>query len=232
MNRQIRAEDLDPGARRTLVALATPAPVVGPARYQLFPHVLEGRTRGLTDDVVARQREFVCNEPHGHPQRNGWVLADPPASARPVLDHLRRHLPQLAVDFGLGFSADADDSLELSDVIITAHGDGDFLGPHHDDGWPGLRNGRLLSFVYWFHERPRRFEGGALTLSGWNRLSGVISPTGPRVRLEPEHDTMVVFPSATRHELHVVGCAPDDFGAARFALVGFIRRGPATTPAG
>ncbi len=140
-------------------------------------------------------------------------------------------MARLAVDFGLGSAAEAAGALELSDVIITAHCDGDFLGPHHDDGWPGLRNGRLLSFVYWFHDLPRRFDGGSLSLAGWNRLSGVISPTGPKVHLEPDNDTMVVFPSATRHELRAVRCAPDDFRAARFALVGFVRRsGAATAP--
>ena len=227
MNQQLRAEDLDPAARQALMALASPAPVVGPPSHRVFRHVLDGRTGRLTDDVVDRQQQFVSNEPHGHPQRHGWVLADLPASADGVVAFLRQRLAGLAVDFALGSAAEAPGALELSDVIITAHRDGDFLGPHHDDGWPGLRNGRLLSFVYWFHDQPRRFEGGALTLSGWNRLSGVISPTGPKVHLEPDNDTMIVFPSATRHELHVVH-APDDFRAARFALVGFVRRRLAT----
>ena len=213
MTQQLGVEDLDPAARQSLMALASPEPFVGLPSHQLFRHVLDGRTRQLTEDVVARQPQFVSNEPHGHPQRHGWVLAEMPDSADAVVGFLRGHLAQLAVDFGLGSGAEAEGALELSDVIITAHGDGDFLGPHHDDGWPGLRNGRLLSFVYWFHDLPRRFDGGSLSLAGWNRLSGVISPTGPKVHLEPDNDTMVVFPSATRHELHAVRCAPDNFRA-------------------
>ena len=134
----------------------------------------------------------------------------------------------MAVEFRLGAEFESADGsgprLELSDVIVTAHCDGDFLGPHHDDGWPGLRNGRLLSFVYWFHDQPRGFEGGELTLTGWTSSGGALSPTGPRIELQPECDCMVVFPSCTRHELHVVSCIPDEFRSARFALVGFIRR--------
>jgi hypothetical protein len=225
LNRQIGAQDLDPPARQTLVALATPEPIVGPARYTLFQNVLHGETQQLTDDVVARQDQFVSNEPHGHPQRHGWVLADPPPSAGPVMSFVRARLPELSVDLGLGFG-EREAQLEFRDVIVTAHRDGDFLGPHHDDGWPGLRNGRLLSFVYWFHHLPRRFEGGTLTLSGWSRPNGVLSPTGPKTDLDVRNDTLVVFPAATRHELHAVRCAPDDFRHARFALVGFIRRTP------
>jgi Rps23 Pro-64 3,4-dihydroxylase Tpa1-like proline 4-hydroxylase len=158
-------------------------------------------------------------------------LADPPPAADPVLAFLRRRLHRLAVEFRLGAEFESPDGsgprLELSDVIVTAHCDADFLGPHHDDGWPGLRNGRLLSFVYWFHDQPRRFDGGELTLTGWTSSRGALRPTGPRIDLEPEHDCMVVFPSITRHELHAVSCVPDDFRSARFALVGFIRRAAA-----
>ncbi len=224
MNQQLRADDVDPAARQALMALATPEPVVGPPGHQIFGHVLDGHTHQLTEDVVEREGAFVPNEPQGHPRRHGWVLAEAPASADAVVDFVHRRLGELAARFGLGPAAEAEGGLELSDVIVTAHRDGDFLGPHHDDGWPGLRNGRLLSFAYWFHDPPRRFEGGSLSLSGWRRLGGVISPTGPKVHLEPDNDTMVVFPSATRHELGAVHCEPDDFRAARFAVVGFIRR--------
>ncbi len=228
MSRRIRADDLDPRTRQTLVALAAPEPLVGPPDHRLFRDVLGGQADLLTDEVVAHERDFVSNEPHGHAQRHGWALADPPPAADRVLDFVRRQLPRLTAELRLTSSGETGTAsrpeLELSDVIVTVHRDGDFLGPHHDDGWPGLRNGRLLSFVYWFHNRPRRFEGGALTLTGWTSRDGVLSPTGPKVDLEPVHDSMVVFPSCTRHELHAVRCVPDEFRSARFALVGFIRR--------
>ena len=63
-----------------------------------------------------------------------------------------------------------------------------------------------------------------MTLSGWARADGALTPTGPRIDLEPANDTLVVFPSSTRHEAHAVQCSPDAFADARFALVGFIRR--------
>jgi 2OG-Fe(II) oxygenase superfamily len=229
LTRRIRSEALDPQTRQALVALAAPEPVAGPPTFAHYHGVLgAGGARQLFDDAVVHEAEFVSNEPHGHPKRQGWVLADPPPSAEPVTDFVRSKLAQLSVDLGLGFrfGPGRDDGPQpvFSDVIVTAHGDGDFLGPHHDDGWPGLRNGRLLSFVYWFHSVPRRFEGGQLTLSGWRERDGALSPIGPKVDIDPEHDSLVVFPSCTRHELRVVRCPPGDFAAARFALVGFIRR--------
>ena len=53
LNQQLRAEDLDPAARQSLMALASPEPFVGLPSHQLFRHVLDGRTRRLTDDVAA-----------------------------------------------------------------------------------------------------------------------------------------------------------------------------------
>ena len=234
MSRRVGPEDLDPHTREALLGLAAPQPRVGEPERRLFPDVLAGRTGPLLDQVIAREHEFVANEPYGHPQRHGLALADPPPAAEPVLDLVRARLDDLAVDLGVVPAPGPDNQeqphrperpmFELSDVVVTAHGDGDFLGPHHDDGWGSLRNGRLLSFVYWFHRLPRRFEGGTLTLSGWTRVDGALSPTGPKVHLEPVDDCLVVFPSGTRHEVHAVHCDPDDFGTARFALVGFIRR--------
>ena len=188
--------------------------------------MLSGDARALLDDVVAREEEFVSNEPDGHRMRHGWVLTDPPPSAEPVLAFVRDRLPELAESFRLGFGAGPPSAptLELTDVGVTAHRDGDFLGPHHDDGWPGPRNGRLLSFVYWFHHQPRSFGGGDLSLRGWERADAELSPTGPELEIQPDHDRLVVFPSVTRHQLRPVSCTPDRFASARFAVVGFVRR--------
>ncbi|HVN51105.1 MAG TPA: 2OG-Fe(II) oxygenase, partial [Acidimicrobiales bacterium] len=125
---------------------------------------------------------------------------------------------------GLPLDGQGRPPLELTDIRVTVHRDGDFLGSHHDDRWPRLRNGRLLSFVYWFHAQPRAFEGGGLVLSGWARHEGDLQPFGPQVDLDPTDDTLVVFPSSTRHELRRVRCQPDELRSARLAIVAFARR--------
>jgi hypothetical protein len=207
-----------------LVGLAANEPRTGIAGHRLFTGLLGHDSDAFTDAVIGLAADFVSNEPLRRAPRRGWVLTSPPPGAEPVLSLLRRRLPRLVSDLGVGVDHDGDPTFELTDVAVTAHRDGDFLGPHHDNGWPGPSNGRLLSFVYWFHRLPQAFEGGQLSLSGWTRSDAGLLPDGPRIDLEPVHDTLVVFPSRTRHEVRPVRADPDNFASARFALVGFGRQ--------
>jgi SM-20-related protein len=98
---------------------------------------------------------------------------------------------------------------------IVAHGDGAFYGEHADtftgDDIPNSQ--RMLSCVYYFHRLPKRFTGGALRLYGFDRGSG-----RPFVDVEPDRDTLVAFPSFTRHEVLRVGCESDELLDSRFAI--------------
>lgn len=98
---------------------------------------------------------------------------------------------------------------------IVAHQDGAFFSEHTDTftgtDVPGSQ--RMLSCVYYFHRRPKRFSGGALRLYGFDRGSG-----RPFVDVEPERDTLVAFPSFTRHEVLRVSCESGDFMDSRFAI--------------
>jgi hypothetical protein len=225
LTRRVDPAALDEATREALVALASAPPSPGAPAHRVYTGVL-GDTRRLVDDVVAREADLVANEPYGSPRRHGWVLEGLPPSADPVVEFMHGRLGEVSTGFGLGLPLDDDGRppLELSDVRITVHRDGDFLGSHHDDHWPGLRNGRLLSFVYWFHSQPRAFEGGSLVLSGWARHEGALQPFGPQLELPAIDDTLVVFPSSTRHELQRVRCQPDALASARFAIVAFAKR--------
>jgi SM-20-related protein len=98
---------------------------------------------------------------------------------------------------------------------IVAHGDGAFYSEHADtftgDDIPNAQ--RMLSCVYYFHRLPKRFSGGALRLYGFDRGGG-----RPFVDVEPERDTLVVFPSFTRHEVRRVSCESNDLLDSRFAI--------------
>jgi SM-20-related protein len=98
---------------------------------------------------------------------------------------------------------------------IVAHGNGAFYGEHADtftgDDLPNAQ--RMLSCVYYFHRHPKRFSGGALRLYGFDRGDG-----RPFVDVEPERDTLLAFPSFTRHEVLRVSCASDELLDSRFAI--------------
>lgn len=76
---------------------------------------------------------------------------------------------------------------------------------------------RRLSWVYYLNSEPKRFSGGDLLLG---------SPGTERVVVEPAHGKIVVFSSAIAHEVTEVRLDPDDFGAARFSITGFISDRP------
>jgi Rps23 Pro-64 3,4-dihydroxylase Tpa1-like proline 4-hydroxylase len=69
---------------------------------------------------------------------------------------------------------------------------------------------RRLTMVYYFHRLTRRFTGGRLRLFD---LGG-----NQTIDLEPSHDSLLVFPSAARHEVERISCPGGDFADGRFSV--------------
>ena len=101
-------------------------------------------------------------------------------------------------------------------VEIVAHGDGAFYRPHVDTSLddPDDDTVRLVSLVYYFHAEPRRFSGGALRL----HAMGSDGTSGSHVDIEPQHNTLVSFPSWALHEVLPVRCPSRSFADSRFAI--------------
>ena len=98
-------------------------------------------------------------------------------------------------------------------IEMVAHGDGAFYRPHTDtytgdEYTPGGR--RRLTMVYYLHRQPRRFTGGRLRMFD---LGGDQS-----IEIEPAHDSLLVFPSAARHEVETISCPGGAFADGRFAV--------------
>ena len=109
-------------------------------------------------------------------------------------------------------------SLELE---LTAYGDGAHFKPHLDipigqDRKPlGARKGedRVISAVYYFHNRPKGFSGGNLRLF---RFGSETDDDGESI--EPIDNSLVVFPSWARHQVEQVRCPSGDFADYRYAV--------------
>jgi|SRR6185295_3490068 len=112
---------------------------------------------------------------------------------------------------------------EKIEVELVAHGDGAFY-KQHIDTFTGRSEGqatqRLLSGVYYFHTRPKAFSGGALRLYAF----GADETSGDFIDLEPEFNTLVVFPSWVSHEVRRVSCPSLRFADSRFAINFWFRR--------
>jgi len=135
-------------------------------------------------------------------------------------DRLRAILPHARIETGVPRFR-----LGTLERQITAHHDGDFFGTHSDIGlsWQDS-SGRRLSFVYYFHEQPRRFEGGELRLYDHrlNELGQLVADETFQT-IEPADNSIVFFPSNALHEVRPVRVVgdPDAPGATRFTLTGW-----------
>ncbi len=107
------------------------------------------------------------------------------------------------------------------ELELVAHNDGAHFTLHSDtySSSEPSRGDRMLSAVYYFHRRPRAFEGGSLRL---HRLGA--SPGDPGLDLSPDDNCLVVFPSWGPHEVMRVDCPSRAFADSRFAVNGWIYR--------
>ena len=103
-----------------------------------------------------------------------------------------------------------------AEVELVAHGDGAFYRPHVDTALDERNDDtvRLLSAVYYFHVEPRRYSGGALRL----HAMGTDGTSGQYVDIEPQHNSLVYFPSWALHEVLPVRCPSRSFADSRFAI--------------
>ena len=104
------------------------------------------------------------------------------------------------------------------ELELVAHGDGAFFSRHidtlreEDDRLRETR--RLLSGVYYFHAMPKAFEGGALRLHeiAWGTADAQF------IDIQPEHNSLLFFPSWMPHEVMKVSCPSGRFTDSRFAI--------------
>jgi SM-20-related protein len=137
----------------------------------------------------------------------------------PFKSILRSKLLALVPDLVAKLRTNPVDTPRL-ELQLVAHGDGAFYKRHIDTRTASdLNNIRLLSGVYYFHVQPRAFTGGAL------RLHAIGDPAGATFAdIEPEHDTLLVFPSWALHEVMPVSCPSRRFADSRFAINCWIYR--------
>jgi len=111
-------------------------------------------------------------------------------------------------------------AFEISGVELelVAHGDGAFYKRHIDTETGGdAKSQRLLSGVNYFNHRPKAFSGGALRLYA-------IGDNERSIDIEPEHNSLLVFPSWAPHEVRPVICPSGRFIDSRFAVNCWMRR--------
>jgi SM-20-related protein len=203
----------------------------GPASVRC-PHVVFRNVLGLEtvasllDYVALREKDFrpgmVRNRQSGQPRvnpahRDCVNLTDlGPFDSRFktfVHDVMGPALKELQLD---------ERAVEAREFEICAYRNNGHFGVHMDTSGR-LNRVRVLSCVYYFATTPRRFGGGELRLHGFPMPSDR-GAAPPFVDIEPETDTLVVFPSWLRHEVLPVAVPSTAWTDGRFTINCWIHR--------
>ena len=110
------------------------------------------------------------------------------------------------------------------EVKLTAHGQGGFFTIHQDAFSEMKGSTRLLSWVYYFHSRPKKYIGGDLILfdSSIAQESHQFSPVY-YTRYIPQDNQIIFFPSWFYHAVTPVHLQCLKFDSYRFAISGHVR---------
>ena len=165
------------------------------------------------------RRSFVADQPLRHDVRR-WFVPKLQAALPAILTRLASDCRGLRSD-------------QLSDyrfeTNLTLHQPGGFYQAHKDtsDEDDDEHAERRLSFVFYFGQVPRRFDGGDLLLYDTSYDEGQKGINGPHryTRVAPLPNSLVVFPSDSVHEItRVVSPTGDplDFADCRLTVNGWI----------
>lgn len=99
----------------------------------------------------------------------------------------------------------------------AVHLDGGKFTAHRDRGGPVAD--RRLSFIFYLHREPRGFSGGDLLLHDEpGHLPGF-------TRIDPQHNSMILFPCSALHEVTPVTAPPGDVLDGRITVHGWLHCG-------
>ena len=173
--------------------------------------------KSLLRDVLASEARFRPSGTHDAraDYRQSLVLNPPVDLVRPVVDRVRRLMPQLLP------------VLRVSPIVvgaveaqITASVDGSFFGVHTDAGRDVPK--RHLTYVYYFNRAPKGFTGGELRVYDDVVRNGKLARSESFQTIDPVHNRIVLFWAKTMHQVMPVRMPSRAFADARFTVNGWI----------
>jgi len=197
------------------------APTLTPP-YRIYRNFLDSDTHAcLLAWAIENEPKFKPTLVDEGKHDPSWRLSLGVGDFGPVKVVLRQHvlniLPTLIRDLRVTQFEPSEVDIEL-----IAHNDGAFF-KRHVDVQIGARRGvsdRVLSAVYYFYAEPKAFSGGALRLYPFGAKEDASNFTD----LQPEQNTLLVFPSWASHEVLPVSCPSRRFSDSRFAVNCWVHR--------
>ncbi len=234
---QFQSSDGNPGTRSIAPPAAGPSatgsPVTGPSAtippiappmalpyIQITDFLDRSRHQELLDYALNSEAEFVETGPVTNTElykdyRRSQVIFYP-QKAGAIVEKIQSIMPRVLSD--LDMAAFAVTNIETQ---VTAHNDNNYYKIHNDNGSPETAN-RKLTYVYYFYQEPKAFEGGELMIYGSTDAFTITTAT-PRQMIQPFNNSIIFFPSEYMHEVLPVQCRSQAFVDSRFTVNGWIR---------
>ena len=183
--------------------------------------VVSGLMAHVTERESAFKRGLVRSRQSGErrldpSRRDSFFLIDV-GPFRPAIEAVVREIAPLALE-RLGL---VEPAVEAREFEFACYSDGSHFKTHVDTS-ERLQRVRVLSCVYYFSEKPRRFSGGELRLYGFP--DPFRKAPGPVVDVVPEPDKLVIFPSLLEHEVLPVHVPSKAWSDCRFTINCWIHR--------
>lgn len=113
-------------------------------------------------------------------------------------------------------------NFDKSEIKITNHLNGGFFQPHADNTAIYGDSKRVISWLYYFHQTPKAFEGGELLAFNSN-IEQQEYYTHKFTKIEPINNRFVAFPSCFYHAVTPTLLTDNQFSNGRMAVAGHIR---------
>ena len=203
-------------------SLESPAGLAQPVVSSILPSLVRQQDNFLSPDehqallayLLANESRFVpaTVDSAARDYRASLVLYDFPEYAALFEARVRQQLPELCRFFGIPLFDPSRVECQLN-----AHNDGHFYKTHNDNGSPATAR-RLLTCVYYLHQQPCAFTGGALRLVDSRVENNFYVAADTWRDIEPVDNSAVFFLSRCLHEIRPVQSANRSFAASRFAV--------------
>lgn len=151
--------------------------------------------------------------------RKSVVLPDAQAFRPLVLPRVWELVDRPEVKHALGFAPLDPSKVELQ---VTGHGDRAYFKPHGDASHAANVT-REVSFVFYFRLEPDGFSGGELKLFDASHSEQRYASEA-FTTIEPDANSLILFPSRCMHEVAPVHVPSGDLSAGRFSANGWIHR--------
>jgi Rps23 Pro-64 3,4-dihydroxylase Tpa1-like proline 4-hydroxylase len=174
--------------------------------------------QSLLQRVLAAEARFQPAATHDRraDYRQSLVLDPPPALVQPVVERVRRVMPQILPALRV-----PPIMVGTVEAQITASVDGSFFGVHTDADYDKVPK-RYLTYVYYFNRQPKGFSGGELRVYDDMLRNNKLARAETFSVVEPRHNRIVFFWARTMHEVVRVQVPSRAFADARFTVNGWI----------